>query len=310
MYLENKINIYAIIGIVLFYASSFFSSQILVGFRLLDTIQQINVDNIDFSLRGIGTLTFLIPYFLNKYIFSLFNFYNINILTIFISTFIIFHYFRKCEKPFLFIVLLYLSLPAFMMSLNIFCKEFIFISFIYLFIRDYPVLKKKYLYIYLIFRPHYLFIIYFFSNKKIYLFIFLFLLLLIYRLEIAELFIELVYRKNYYLYNTSVDIANSQIKLLDYEYQGLFFLIKNIFYVLLQTNFPIFFFSGIKIIFLQIYILILYTTIIYNFNIFSKLVLFILFFFSITDVDLGQYLRHISSIFLIYPLILFKNEKY
>jgi len=138
----------------------------------------------------------------------------------------------------------------------------------------------------------------------------LFLLLLVYRLEIAELFIELVYRKNYYLYNTSVDIANSQIKLLDYEYQGLFFLIKNIFYVLLQTNFPIFFFSGIKIIFLQIYILILYTTIIYNFNIFSKLILFILFFFSITDVDLGQYLRHISSIFLIYPLILFKNEKY
>ncbi len=304
---KYNLNLYSFLGIFFFYFITFLNFDITVGVRLLDLVDKVDFSNINFSIKGLGSLTFIIPSFLNNYIFSYFNYLNFNFLTVIISTFVLFFYFSKSKNFFNFLLLLFLVIPPMFMSLNIFCKEFIFILFLYLFIKNYPKTNKFIIYLYLLFRPHYIFIVYFFSKKKKYFYFFSIVLIFFFYGPLYDFFINLIYRKNNYLYSDVIFSANTQILLLDYSYSDFLSLVKNIIYILFQTHMPILYFDGIKIIYLQLYILIVYFLIFSNFNIFSKILLFNLFFFSLIDVDLGQYLRHISSFFLFYIFII--NEQ-
>lgn len=306
---KNNSNLYSFIGVFFFYLITYLNFEITLGFRLLDLVDKVDLNNFEFSVKGLGSLTFIIPSFLNNYFFSYFNYLNFNFLTVFISTFILIFYFSKSKNFLNFGILVFLVIPPLLMSLNIFCKEFIFIFFLFLFIKDQPKTNLLIMYIYLFFRPHYVFLVYFFSDKKKYFNILSILIILIFYEELYSLFVDLIYRKNNHLYKDILYIANTQIQLLDYRYNDFLSLLKNIIYIISQTHFPILYFEGIKILYFQIYILVLYYLIFNNFNLYSKILLFNLFFFSLIDVDLGQYLRHISSFFLFYPLILIRNEK-
>jgi hypothetical protein len=307
----NKKNFFSVLGLIIFLGITLSDYKPAEGIALLDAIGIISLDDLNFhSIRGLGAITMFLPSFIYSNILINLNFDNFNLLSVVISCLIIYKYFLRCASISFFFLLLFLLIPAIFLSLPIFCKEFIFITFLYLFIYNYPYYNKKYLFLYLFFRPHYFFLLYFFSsNKKKILYGFL-LILIIFNDQFYSLLIDLIYRKNFYLFNELIYYSNTQFKLLDFSYENFTGLILNYLYTLLQVHFSIFFFEiNIKIIYFQIYIIIIYILIFYNFNIFSKILFFCIFFFTLIDVDLGQYLRHLSSFFLFFPLILFKNEK-
>ena len=130
---KYNLNLYSFLGIFFFYFITFLNFDITVGVRLLDLVDKVDFSNINFSIKGLGSLTFIIPSFLNNYIFSYFNYLNFNFLTVIISTFVLFFYFSKSKNFFNFLLLLFLVIPPMFMSLNIFAKNlFLYYFYIYL----------------------------------------------------------------------------------------------------------------------------------------------------------------------------------
>lgn len=258
-------------------------------------------------VKQVGQTVLLIPFLLNKYIFSYFDIINVNLLVLGVMTPVVYRYFCYSKSIYSFSLLLFLFFPAPLLFLSTFTKDtmlvlFLFFSYGYyrnLELREQPI----YFLIYIVtMRPYLIWVPMVLKAKDMVKGVIIVGVLFVFLLQF-DVTNEIIYRIfNRRLVDTLYD-ANSQIS-QSIIVREPFHILQMIYEVFPQVFFPIFFGVGLKNIVFQLYIFIIILLLIVRRNSYSNTIAALMFMYAVLDPDLGAYLRHVSSFFIFFPMIL------
>lgn len=305
----HKRNFFGVLGVLFYYTLSFpVIRSILFGEKgkILDAFSGEVMSSGD-MVKQVGQTVLLIPFFLNKYFFSYFDINNVNVLVLGLMTPIVYRYFCYSKSIHSFLLLLFLFFPAPLLFLSTFTKDTLLVLFLFFSYGYYRNLELRgnpmYFLIYIVsMRPYLIWVPMVLKSKDMVkgLIIVAVMFVLLLQFDITN---EIIYRIfNRRLVDTLYD-ANSQI------YQSIivrepFHIVQMIYEVFPQVFFPIFFGVGLKSIAFQLYIFIIILVSIARRNPYSNTIIALMFMYAVLDPDLGAYLRHVSSFFIFFPMIL------
>lgn len=262
-------------------------------------------------VKYVGQSILFIPYTLNKHVFSIFDFNNLNFLVLGLMTPIVYRYFchSRCLPTFL--MLLFLFFPAPLLFLSTFTKDTILVFFLFLSYGYYRNLQLRDSSIYFIFytlimRPYLFWVPLVINSKDISRALLGVLLIFILFLQF-DLTSEIIYRIFNRRLVETLYVANSKIiqTVIVRDFYDILFMIKEVFP---QIFFPIFFGIGLKSIIFQAYIVVIISASIVKRNSYSNIILILMFMYAVLDPDLGAYFRHITSFFVFFPMLLGLNR--
>lgn len=248
-----------------------------------------------------------IPYFLNQNLFSYFDVAGSNILVMAIMSVVVYRYFSYARSWKSFIFLAFLFIPVPLLFLSSFNKDVLLVVavfFAYGYRKDLSCRDSWYVFFaYAFFMRAYLMVVpAILKIRNLAPFVLFSMFVLIIGLNVdgvSEVFFRLFNRR---LVEKGFS-ANSELN-QTVVVDGVLTLVEMLLEVLPQIVFPIFYSFGLKTIFFQIYVsLFLWTCVFYR-NVYSNLFLFLFFFYSILDPDLGAFFRHLTSFFILFPLML------
>ena len=305
----HKRKVFGLIGVLFYYVLSLpIIRNMLFGEKgkILDAFSGEIASSGD-MVKQIGQTVLLIPFFLNKYFFSYFDINNINIVVLAMMTPIVYRYFCYSKSIHSFLLLLFLFFPAPLLFLSTFTKDTLLVLFLFFSYGYYRNLELRenpicfFLYIFSM-RPYLLWVPIVLKSrdmvKGVIILCAIFSLLL--QFETTN---EIIYRIfNRRLVDTLYD-ANSQIfqTVIVREPYHIF---QMIFEVFPQVFFPILFGMGLKSLVFQIYIFVVFFVSIARRNSYSNTVITLMIMYAVLDPDLGAYLRHVSSFFIFFPMVL------
>jgi hypothetical protein len=248
-----------------------------------------------------------VPYLINEHIFRHFDVFNINILVIVTCIPIVYRYFSFSEGWRTFFLLAFLFLPVPLVTLSTFTKDYILVIclfFSYGYSSNGTVRTNWMLFfLYSFFLRAYLVIVpYLLSSKKNtyhYAGILLIAFLLLNTEQGSDVLFRLFNRR---MADQSFE-ANSEIEQTVYV-KSFFDIVYMLFEVLPQIIFPVFYNMGMKSIFFQTYVWTLLLISVYFRSKYSNVMLVMFILYVIIDPDLGAFIRHISSFFILFPLLM------
>jgi len=305
---------YGYIGVLiyLFLSLPFFRGVLFSNnLKVLDSfdIQGIDLTKED-TFSVIASTTLIIPKLLENYIFVHFEFSSMNLLVIAIFVPIVYKFFSTAKNASRFFFLLFIFLPTPLLFLSSYNKE-VYLVLAVFFAFSNPLAGNIRFFSFCVYsillRPYLFWVPFALKTKQLLkasgVVAFVVTLLLITPFTNSFVFRFL----NRRTYDKSVD-ANSEISQSVFvESFGEVFLM--LFEVLPQFLFPIFYQPGLKSIFLTLYLWTIIGLCILKRNNYSNVMLLLIALYIILDPDLGAFLRHVSSFFLMVPLILgFKGK--
>lgn len=258
-------------------------------------------------VRVVGQSILFIPYIFNKYMFSYFEFANLNFLVLFIMTPIVYRYFSFSRSFLSFFLLLFLFFPAPLLFLSTFTKDTILVFLLFMSYGYYKnlQLRKNYLYftVYaLLMRPYLFWVPLVLNSKNITRALFgvsaIFILFL--QFEITSDIIYKIFNRR--LVET-LYVANSKIE-QTVIVRDAFDIVAMIIEVFPQIFLPVLFDFSLKSFVLQVYILLVLLIAILKRNPYSNVILLLMILYAVLDPDLGAYFRHVSSFFIFFPILL------
>ena len=305
----NKVKFFGTLGVFFYYILSLpFIRSALFGEKgkILDAFDG-QVSNGGDVVQFVGQSVLVIPYALNNYIFAPFDFNNMNVLVLLLMTPIVYRYFCFSRGFVSFVLLLFLFFPAPLLFLSTFTKETILVVCLFFSYGYYKELSIRNNFIYftayaITMRPYLFWVPLVIKFRKIsgavFGVFFIFLILLQFDLT-SEIIFRIFNRR---LVETLYD-ANSQIVQSVVVREPFDILLMSL-EVLPQVFLPILFGFGLKSIIFQIYIFLLVALSIVRRNSYSNIVLILMVMYAILDPDLGAYFRHLSSFFIIFPMVI------
>jgi hypothetical protein len=258
-------------------------------------------------IKFLGQAVLIIPFYLNQYIFEFFNFNNFNLLVFLLFIPVVYCYFSFATKPSKFLTLLLLFSPAPLLFLSNFNKEtimvlFLFIAFGYDFNLNARV-KSLYFYLYsLCMRPYLIWVPLVLKSKNMFRATGVMLLLFFTIVNFATTK-ELVFRLFNRRLAEKADTANSEIIQSVYV-QDLGDIFNVLVEVVPQILMPFLLNPGFKNFIFQSYISFFLFLCIVHRNKYSNVMLCLILLYVVLDPDLGAFFRHITSFFIIFPLLL------
>ncbi|MNK83751.1 hypothetical protein D3C87_1035760 [compost metagenome] len=257
-------------------------------------------------MNTLGQLTLLIPYYSQKYIFSYFDVGEINILTMVLMIPLVYQYFSNARGPRSFCILGFFFLPAPLLFLSTFNKEiFLVLCLYFVYVKSFPVTFKKHavFFFYAVsMRPYLAWIPFVMGVNKVrqlYLRVLAILGLAMMTSTGRDILYTLFNRR---LAEKGYD-ANSEIKQSTYV-ASLPDIASVIVEVVPQIFFPVFVSPSIKSLFFQCYIWGVLLVALKSRNRYGGVLLVAMFLYTMLDPDLGAFLRHISTFFVLVPLAL------
>lgn len=236
-----------------------------------------------------------------------------------VMTFIVF---RRDFKWYFFLISLFLYLPSSMLYLGIPSKEHFLVLTLVIFIYMYEkgwVLRgvlSLFFYaflfrIYLAVVPLVIMVRYLGMLTRVLLSILCVLLVVYYIDGIFNFLVDTIYRRDIFYQLRSDDVRSAWFN--PYSLDDFWGVFLNYMYAFFRLNLPVFFVVGAKELFLQIYILFIFFVMFFSIKqhfwiVFSYMVMF--FMYPIFELDLGSYLRHVSSWFPIFVYLLSKPNLY
>lgn len=305
----HKRNFFGLIGVLFYYVLSLpIIRNMLFGEKgkILDAFSGEIVSSGD-MVKQMGQTVLLIPFLLNKHFFSYFDINNINILVLGLMTPIVYRYFCYSKSINSFLLLLFLFFPAPLLFLSTFTKDtllVLFLFFSYGYYRNLELRENPIYFVLYIFsmRPYLLWVPIVLKSRDMVkgLIILCAIFALLLQFELTN---EIIYRIfNRRLVDTLYD-ANSQISQTVIVREP-YHIFQMIFEVFPQVFFPILFNFGLKSFVFQIYIVVVFSVSIARRNSYSNTIITLMIMYAVLDPDLGAYLRHVSSFFIFFPMIL------
>lgn len=309
----NKRSFFGSLGVVFYYILSLpFIRSVLFGdkAKVLDAFSGEVVVGTDL-VKVVGQSILFIPYVLNTYIFSNFEFNNLNFLVLLIMSPVVYRYFSFSKGFYSFFLLLFLFFPAPLLFLSTFTKDTMLVFFLFISYGYYKNLQIRNNYLYftlyaLLMRPYLFWVPLVVNSKNITraLFGVSFIFILFLQFEITS---DVIYRIFNRRLVETLYVANSKID-QTVIVRDSFDIIAMIFEVFPQIFFPVFYDFGLKTCILQVYILLIVLISILKRNSYSNVLLLLMVLYAVLDPDLGAYFRHLSSFFIFFPILLGLNR--
>lgn len=257
-------------------------------------------------MNTLGQLTLLIPYYCQKYFFSYFDVGEINVLTLVLMIPLVYQYFSSARGVKSFCILSFFFLPAPLLFLSTFNKEiFLVLCLYFVYVKSLPVAFKKqvvFFFYAVTMRPYLVWIPFVMGVDKVrqlYMRVVLILGLAMVTSTGRDILYTLFNRR---LAEKGYD-ANSEIKQSTYV-ASLPDIASVIMEVVPQIFFPFVVSPSVKNLFFQCYIWGVLLVALKSRNCYGGVLLVATFLYTMLDPDLGAFLRHISTFFVLVPLAL------
>lgn len=271
--------------------------------------------NVSFAgdiINIVGQVVLLIPFYLNEYFFSRFDFNEFNIAVFILFCPVVYRYFALSKSISSFLILLFLFFPAPLLFLSTFNKETLLVLSLFL-AYGYtssllPLSRGRIFFLYaLVLRPYLLFLPFIINSKNfIRMALGSFVVLLISLLfEITREIIFSLFNRR--LAEKSLE-ANSEIIQSTYV-SSLYDVFSVLGEVLPQILFPFFLEANLKNFIFQSYVSVFIFLCIKFRNNYSNALLALFSLYVILDPDLGAFFRHLSSFFILFPMMLCLDKK-
>ena len=312
----TKLNYFGLIGVAYYYFLSLPIIRNLLfgeGAKILE-IYDGELDNeVAGAFELFSQFALYFPYLIYNKIFVYFDMGGINLLVVTIMSIIIYRYFSFSKNFTEFTLLAFLLLPAPLLFLSSYNKEIILVLslfFAYGYNKNLRYWNKGYIFFIYAFlmRGYLMFVPLLMGIRKIGYFVLASMILFVVGMSInpiAEILFRLFNRR---LVEKGYS-ANSEI-IQTITVNGYSSLVQMLFEVIPQIFFPIFYGVNLKSIFFQMYIsMLLYICILYR-NKYSNIIIGLMIFYILLDPDLGAYFRHLTSFFILFPLLLNMGKKY
>lgn len=255
----------------------------------------------------VGQAVLLIPYNLNVHFFSYFDFNDFNIAVFLFFMPVVYRYFSFCKNPFSFFLLAFLFFPAPLLFLSNFNKETILVLslfFAFGYNKQLVVFSRGYFFIIysILMRPYLLWVPMLLKCKNV--FNMTIVLGVVFFIALSfDVSQKIVFRLFNRRLAEKAEDANSEI------IQSVFVnSVGDVFRVLYevcpQILFPFFLDPSFKTFVFQLYLnLFLILCFVFR-NKYSNLLIYLFLLYVVLDPDLGAFFRHITSYFILFPLML------
>lgn len=277
------------------------------GFKILDFYDGQLVTDASDGFFFLAQFALYFPYLFYKYLFTYFDVLGLNVLVIALSTPIVYRYFCHAKNELQLVLLMFLFVPVPLLFLSSYNKDFVLVVFLYFsygYGRDLLVYSRGYLFLvyavlmraYLVFVPLIMSVR---DSKRFFLASFLMFVGMASN-EYTGYYIYRLFNRR--LAEKGFD-ANSEI-LQTVEVSDFLSMLKMLLEVVPQVLMPIFYGVGLKTIFFQMYVSVFLVCCIYFRSRYSNVLLVLFIFYTILDPDLGAFFRHLTSFFILFPLML------
>lgn len=275
-------------------------------FKILDFYDGQLVEQAD-TFLFLAQFALYIPYWLDIYLFNFFEMGGVNFLVIIIMMPIVYRYFSFSRSKLEFIILLILFAPAPLLFLSTYNKEILLVIFLFM---AYGYDKKlvvssrgRWFLAYALTMRAYLVIIPLLmavrDTRRFVLGAFLIFFLLISN-DYTNGFVYRIFNRR--LAEKGFD-ANSEI-IQTVFVDSIYSLLAMLSEVLPQLLLPFLYNPNLKTLFFQIYVFLFLWCCIYYRSNYSNIMLVLFGFYCILDPDLGAFFRHLTSFFILFPLLL------